>query len=174
VSIAFTVRERLVVAPDAGLGGLPPAPRAGERAVRKDYDALPGNAPTDWATQWDVGRWGILSAWLGDERAGGAVVAWDTPGLAMLADRSDLAALWDLRVAPARRGQGVGAALFAAAARWAAARGARWLVVETQTVNVAACRFYARHGCVLGAVHRFAYATLPDETQLLWYLPLDG
>jgi hypothetical protein len=24
-------------------------------------------------------------------------------------------------------------------------------------------------GCVLGAIHRFAYPELPNETQLLWY-----
>ncbi|MGZ8471829.1 MAG: hypothetical protein ACXWZ7_20745 [Gemmatirosa sp.] len=41
--------------------------------------------------------------------------------------------------------------------------------METQNVNVAACRFYAHQGCILGAVHRFAYPTLPDEAQLLWY-----
>jgi GNAT superfamily N-acetyltransferase len=39
------------------------------------------------------------------------------------------------------RGLGIGAALFRAAERWAVARGARWLKVETQNVNVAACRF---------------------------------
>lgn len=35
-----------------------------------------------------------------------------------------------------------------------------------------ACRFYARQGCTLGALHRYAYPTLPDEAQLLWYKPL--
>lgn len=65
------------------------------------------------------------------------------------------------------RGHGVGAALFSAAEKWALARGAAWLKVETQSVNVPACRFYARQGCVLGAVHRFAYPALPDEMQLL-------
>ena len=46
------------------------------------------------------------------------------------------------------------------------------LKVETQHVNVAACRFYGRRGCTLGAVHRDAYPSLPDEIQLLWYKPL--
>ena len=49
--------------------------------------------------------------------------------------------------------------------------------VETQNVNVPACRFYARQGCVLGAINRFAYPDLPDEVQLLWYKtlsPWDG
>ena len=90
----------------------------------------------------------------------------------MLEGRKDLAVLWDIRVVPERRGCGVGAALFARAERWAAERGARRLKIETQNVNVAACRFYASRGCHLGAIHRFAYRDLPDETQLLWYKDL--
>lgn len=42
------------------------------------------------------------------------------------------------------------------------------MVVETQSTNVPACRFYARQGCTLGAIHRFAYPALPHEVQLLW------
>jgi phage shock protein A len=90
----------------------------------------------------------------------------------VLERRADLAVLWDLRVAPALRGRGVGAALFRAAEAWALARGASWLKIETQNVNVPACRFYARRGCTLGAIHRFAYPALPEEAQLLWYKPL--
>jgi hypothetical protein len=35
------------------------------------------------------------------------VVAWNTPGVDMLQGRADLAALWDLRIAPDNRGQGM-------------------------------------------------------------------
>ncbi|MBV9108261.1 MAG: GNAT family N-acetyltransferase [Gemmatimonadetes bacterium] len=135
----------------------------------KDYDAIPGNRPTDWPARFDMSRWGIVSAWVEGARIGGAVVALDTAGVEMLEGRRDLAVLWDLRVAPARRGRGLGTLLFRAAERWAAGRGARWLKVETQNVNVPACGFYARQGCTLGAIHRFAYPDLPDEAQLLWY-----
>ncbi len=96
------------------------------------------------------------------------MVAWNTPGVDMLEGRDDLAVVWDLRVAPGARGQGIGAALFRAAEQWAIRRGARLLKVETQNVNVAACRFYASRGCTLGAVNRFAYPSLPEETQLIW------
>jgi GNAT superfamily N-acetyltransferase len=92
----------------------------------------------------------------------------------MLEGRRDLAVLWDLRVAPQVRGRGVGAALFGAVADWAVGQGCRQLKVETQNTNVAACRFYARQGCVLGALNRFAYPDLPEEVQLLWYKVLDG
>jgi GNAT superfamily N-acetyltransferase len=60
--------------------------------------------------------------------------------------RSDLAVLWDIRVQPERRGRGVGKALFYASVDWACRRGCRQLKVETQNVNVAACRFYASQG----------------------------
>ena len=70
---------------------------------------------------------------------------------------------------PRAGARGVGTLLFKTAEKWAAEQGARWLKVETRNVNVAACRFYARHDCRLGAVNRFAYPTLPDEAQLLFY-----
>jgi hypothetical protein len=40
--------------------------------------------------------------------------------------------------------------------------------IETQNINVPACRFYAKHGFILGAVNRFAYPELPDEVELIW------
>jgi len=173
VPIAFEVRERLAVeTPEAGLAGLRLVPERVVPPYVKDYDADPDHNPTAWPRRFDVTSWGILTAWVGSERAGGTVVVWRAADVEMLQGRDDLALLWDVRVAPAWRGHGVGAALFRAAESWATARGARWLEVETQNVNVPACRFYARQGCVLGAVHRFAYPDLPDETQLLWYKPL--
>lgn len=174
VPIAFTVRDRLVVA-SSGLDGIHLRSEPVRAAYVKDYDADPAHHPAAWAARFDVSRWGVLAAHAGAERVGGAVVAWATPGVDLLDGREDLAALWDLRVAPAHRGRGVGGTLFRAAEAWARTRGARWLKVETQSINVPACRFYARQGCVLGAVHRFAYPSLPEETQLLWYKPLgDG
>jgi GNAT superfamily N-acetyltransferase len=173
VPIAFRVHEVLDVVPDdGGLAGLRLVPRRLDVSYVKDYDAIAGESPARWARRFDVARWGVLGAFVDGERVGGAVVAVDTPGVDMLEGRRDLAVLWDLRVAPAARGSGVGRALFTAAASWAAARDCRWLKIETQNVNVPACRFYARQGCTLGAIHRLAYPTLPEEAQLLWYLEL--
>ena len=75
----------------------------------------------------------------------------------MLGGRDDVAVLWDIRVSPRERGRGTGSALFRAAGDWAGARGFRWLKIETQNVNVPACRFYQKMGCTLGAIDRFAY-----------------
>lgn len=115
-----------------------------------------------------MSQWGILVAQSNGARVGGAVIVHGVPGLDMLEGRADLAALWDIRVAPALRGQGIGSKLFRAAEAWALARGALWLKIETQSINVPACRFYERHGCTLGAANRNAYPDLPDEVQLIW------
>lgn len=162
-----------VTAPGSGLGGLVLVERRLGVPYRKDYDAHDGG-PAEWPRRFDLTRWGLFAAHDGGTLVGAAAVAFDTPGVDMLEGRRDLAVLWDLRVAPEARGRGVGTALFGfgAAEAWAAARGGRQLKVETQNVNVAACRFYARAGCVLGAIHRFAYPDLPDEVQLLWYKAL--
>lgn len=167
VPTAFTVRSVLDVAEPAG-GGFVLTERRLDASWVKDYDAIPGEHPAGWAERFDASRWGVLAARVERRRVGGAVVAFRTPGLSMLDGRGDLAVLWDIRVAPEARGRGVGAALFRAAEAWARARGCRRLKVETQNVNVPACRFYARQGCVLAAVHRDAYPGLPDEIQLLW------
>ena len=134
----------------------------------KDFDAIPGEGPANWAASFDVSNWGVLAARCDGRRVGGAVIAHDTPGLRMLEGRTDLAALWDLRVAPASRHQGVGAALFAAAEAWALARGCGQLRVETQNVNVTACRFYESHGCRIETVNRTAYAEFSDEIQIIY------
>ena len=173
VSIAFDVHETLEVsASDFDVEGHALRPRPVRAPCAKDYDRVPGNHPTEWPRRFDMSSWTILAAWDGETRVGGAVVAWDTPDLDMLEGRSDLALLWDLRVAPAARGRGIGSALFRAAETWAAGQGAHRLKVETQNVNVGACRFYARHGCTLGAVRRLTYPELPDEVQLIWYKDL--
>jgi GNAT superfamily N-acetyltransferase len=134
----------------------------------KDYDAIEGEGPMRWAQRFDLSNWGLFVARNDGRRVGGAAVAYDTPGLNMLDGRTDLAVLWDIRVVPAIRGQGVGSVLFRAVEIWAAARGCSQLKVETQNINVPACRFYARQGCVLEGAHRGVYPGLPGEIQLLW------
>lgn len=131
----------------------------------KDYDAI--ERPTDWAARFDMSQWALLTAWDGERRVGGAVLAFDTPGVDMLEGRRDLMVLWDIRVAPGYRSRGVGRALFEAAAGLARDRGCTELKVETQDINVPACRFYARQGCVVSEVDPGAYMGL-DEAQVIW------
>ena len=173
VPIAFTVTSRLRF-PDEADGV--DFRRAVEERVDppwvKDYDAIRGEGPTRWAKRFDLTNWVVLSAFLGPARVGGAVVAWHTEGVEMLEGRTDLACLWDLRVHPQHRGEGIGSRLVEEAVRWAAERGCRELTVETQDINVPACRCYAARGFRLRDVRPGAYPDLPGETMLLWSLDL--
>ncbi len=60
--------------------------------------------------------------------------------------------------------------LFHRAEACARPRGYKQLKIETQNVNIAACRFCARLGASLGRVHLYAYHTDGlDEVELTWY-----
>lgn len=173
ISIAFESDSVLDCEPDiAGDGGFRLIERPLATTFRKDYDLHAPESPRGWALRFDVSRWAVFMAWREGAPVAGAVVAWDTPGVELLDGRRDLALLWDLRVARAHRRHGMGRALVEAVESWAAARGCRELMVETQNTNVAACRFYERHGFVLAEVNDDAYPGLPDERQLLWFKPL--
>jgi GNAT superfamily N-acetyltransferase len=175
VAIAFEVRVVLEVStPLDGLGGLILTERLLDRPYVKDYDAQQGNSPIEWARSFDVSQWGFFRASIDGQRVGSAAIAADTAELTMLEGRHDLAVLWDLRVAPTARGQGVGSELLRAVESWAKSRACRQVKVETQNINVPACLFYLRHGFVLGAINRFAYPSLPNEAQLLWYKDLEA
>ena len=170
ISIAFVVDRILqVTLANDGLGGMALTETPAPDPYVKDYDAIRGEGPARWAARFDVSNWGLIGAYRDGTRVGGAVIAFRTADLYMLADRDDVAALWDIRVAPQQRGTGVGAALFRAAERWAGTRGCGWLKIETQNVNAVACRFYQKMGCALGGIDRFAYPELPGEAQLMWW-----
>lgn len=170
IPIAFQVQTVLRVIPHGdGLGGI----ELKEEPVAswsKNYDRE-GDLLRS-LTRWDLSHWGLFSAFVDGERAGGAVVAYDTENVHLLEGRRDIAAVWDIRVHPDYRGQGVGTQLFRAAADFAQQRDCICLKVETQNVNVPACKFYQRQGCVLGALNHFAYWDLPKEIQLVWYLDM--
>jgi GNAT superfamily N-acetyltransferase len=173
IPIALVVDRVLeVTLLDGGLGGMSLTETAVTDPYIKDYDAIDGARAQHWPGRFDVTHWMLISARRDGAAIGGAVIASKTPGLHMLAGRDDVAVLWDIRVSPRERGGGIGSALFRAAADWAGARGCRWLKIETQNVNVPACRFYQKMGCTLGAIDRFAYPDQPAEVQLLWWKAL--
>jgi ribosomal protein S18 acetylase RimI-like enzyme len=165
IPIAYLVDSIFdVTIADGGLGGITLSERTVEVPYVKDYDAIRGEGPTRWHERFDVSNWGLIAAFSDAERVGGAVVAFDPS----VEGGSDLAILWDIRLVPERRGKGIGRTLFEAAERWSSERGCKQLLVETQNVNVAACRFYAAVGCELRGIDRFAYSEFPDETRLNW------
>jgi len=83
----------------------------------------------------------------------------------------------DIAVDTAHRSKGIARLLLDAALAWAIQRRAPGIRLETQSNNVAACRFYARYGFVLGGHDRYLYQGLHPgtrETALYWYLFLNG
>jgi len=173
IPIAFMVDRVLEVRLlDGGLGGMSLTETVVTDPYVKDYDAIEGAGPQLWPGRFDVSHWVLISARRDGASVGGAVIASKTPGLHMLAGRDDVAVLWDIRVSPRERGKGIGSALFRAVRTWAGDRGCRWLKIETQNVNVPACRFYQKMGCTLGAIDRFAYPDQPAEVRLLWWTAL--
>ena len=167
VSIAFMVESKFLIEPTDHGWSLNEVPV--ENPYLNDYDEL--ESPMRWS-RWDTSNWRVISAYSGIRRVGGAIVAWKTPDVEFLEGRDDIAALWDIRVAPECRGQGIGSALFKRAAQYAKSRRCAQLKIETQDINVRACQFYAKQGCKLAEVNPSAYPKLPLEVQLIWRLDL--
>ena len=139
----------------------------------KDYDSVWGDGPVEWLHRFDVSGWHFLAAYVDGKRVGGAVVIMRAPDVEMLEGRDDLAILWDIRVAPSHRSHGIGSALIDAAEKLAAERGASVIKVETQNINVPACRFYESRGFELKFANARIYPDLPHEVQFLLYKTLD-
>lgn len=170
VSIAFTVDSKMVIAPSSHDGG---GWKLTEMPVDppwiKDYDD--GEPPTRWL-RWDTSDWRIFMAFVDGDHVGGAVVACRTPAADFLEGRDDIAALWDIRVAPGHRGKGVGSTLFRYVLDYCSNSGVRELKIETQDINARACKFYSKQGCRLAEVTPEAYPEWPDEIELIWRISL--
>jgi GNAT superfamily N-acetyltransferase len=175
ISIALEVRTVYEIQPlQSGLGGLVMVEKPVQPYI-KDYDALPGGKPTEWHQEFDMRNWGVVLLLHQNQPIAGAAIARDTPGLNMLAGRRDLAVLWDIRVAQDWRGLGVGRKIFQYSVDWARQRNCTEMKIETQNINVPACRFYARQGCTLGKIDIRGYENDPHcshEAMLIWYLAL--
>jgi ribosomal protein S18 acetylase RimI-like enzyme len=148
VPIAFRVESILrLELEDGGLGGARLVEEPVAEPYVKDWPVDdPDGGPAAWAKRWDTSGWTVFAAYDGARRVGGAVVAVHTSDMWFLRARTDTAALWDIRVEWDHRGQGIGHALFSSTVEWARERGFQRLMIETQNVNVNACRFYARKG----------------------------
>ncbi len=172
VPSVFSVERIFTIGPRDATGAYSLGEQATAAPWRKDYDKIRGEGPREWPKRFDLTNWGFIQARAEGTRVGGIVIAYKSPDVMLLEGRSDLALVWDLRVAPPARRHGIGTALWRAAEAWAFARGCRELKVETQNINVPAGKFYAKMGCTLRGVDRLAYKILPDEIQLLWYKAL--
>lgn len=78
----------------------------------------------------------------------------------------------DIAVSSDYRCQGIGRKLIQTAIQWAKEHDLCGLMLETQDINLTACRFYKQCGFILGAVDTMLYANCDnsDEKALFWYL----
>ena len=83
------------------------------------------------------------------------------------------AIIWDIAVNPPFRRQGVGRRLMEQAIGWARQRELPGVMLESQNINLAACRLYESCGFVLGGFDGYLYrGAMPGtrEIALFWYL----
>jgi len=157
---------------DGGLGGILLKEVQVEPFIK---DLAVYERATGLAERFDISHWAFFMAFDGDLPVGGVMVAAETPGVHMLAGRSDMSVLWDIRVDERYQGQGVGTRLFNLAVEWSEAKGYKQMKIECQNNNPHACRFYRKQGVVLGMIDEYAYYLEPEvrhEVQLIWYLDL--
>ncbi|WP_248925528.1 GNAT family N-acetyltransferase [Paenibacillus hamazuiensis] len=82
----------------------------------------------------------------------------------------------DIKVDKQFRGHGVGRRLIEQAKLWAQGYGMPGIMLETQSNNVKACRFYESCGFVIGGFDSYLYKGIhrqSDEIALYWYLLFD-
>lgn len=130
---------------------------------------------TKYAEEFDITNWKFFMAFDNENPIGAVTIASKTPNVNMLDNRDDISVLWDIRVDEKYKRQGVGTKLFNLAVEWSKSKGFKQMKIECQNNNVQACRFYYKHGAVLGKIDEYAYYDDVDaqgEVQLIWYLDL--
>ena len=177
IPIAFEVRSVFEPVPvDRGIGGITLREVAVGESYIKDYDGTADGGPDRWADRFNIASWCFITAEVNGHLVGGGAVGVGNRSLGAPEGRADVAVLWDIRVQPDRRGAGVGKSIFEAAAEWARRGGCVQIQAETQNVNVGACKFYAKLGCELATIDRYAYwadwaaPETRDEVMLKWVL----
>ena len=86
---------------------------------------------------------------------------------------NNYAVIEDIAVDIPHRRSGVARLMMNAAVEWARKMELAGIRLETQSINVSACRFYEQYGFVLGGHDRYLYRGMhPDsrEVALFWYL----
>jgi signal transduction histidine kinase len=68
--------------------------------------------------------------------------------------------------------KGIGTAILQKCIEWSKKRNCKRLKIETQNINVNACKFYMKQGATLGSVNRYAYKDKPGVIQFIWDIEL--
>ena len=154
----------------AGIEGLDIYEEKVETPYLKDYDVF--ESPLVWPSKFDLKNWAVFFAYINKKIVGGATVALNSKNVKMLDGRDDISVLWDIRVMPKYRNKSVGSKLLEKCESLAKRKKCKMMKIETQNINVEACKFYKSHDYFLGGYHQFGYACCPDEIMFLWYKKL--
>lgn len=88
----------------------------------------------------------------------------------LCANWNGFALIEDIAVAKDGRQKGIGTLLMNKAIEWAKQQKLLGLMLETQDINVAACRFYAKNGFQIGGVDTMLYTKFfANEMAVFWY-----
>ena len=87
----------------------------------KDYSKY--EHPCEWENKFNISNWGFFIAYDLGKPVGGLTLAYSSVAVNMLANRNDIAVLWDIRVSPEYKNLGIGTKLFNSAIKWAKQRG---------------------------------------------------
>lgn len=82
----------------------------------------------------------------------------------------------DIEVNRCTRGKGIGRQLIRQAVEWAKQKKLGGIMLETQDINLLACRFYAQCGMEIGGIDHFLYSNSPaaGEKAIFWYMKFDN
>ncbi len=83
--------------------------------------------------------------------------------------------IWNIMLDVEARGQGIGREMLNHIISWGRRRGLRAILLETQSNNVPACKFYLRMGFQLVGINTMFYTNQDmerDEVALFWGFPL--
>lgn len=157
--------------PNGGLGGIL---LEEEQVLPFVKDLGKEEDPVSWLEEFQTKNWAIFIAYDNNKAIGGAVLVYQCKTIHMLKGRDDLCVLWDIRINPDYKKQGIGKALFKACEKWASTEGFKQLKIETQNNNTPGNKFYQKMGCTLGEINEYAYyGEYDDEVQLIWYKNLE-
>jgi streptothricin acetyltransferase len=80
----------------------------------------------------------------------------------------------DISVLKKFRRKGIGHSLMDSAQKWTKDKKLNGIMLETQDVNIAACKFYENYGFILGGIDTMLYANFDNAYQkaLFWYYKL--
>lgn len=157
---------------DNGLGGMVFEEIPCKRVI-KDLSVF--EHATDYEKMFDITNWRFYMAFDGDKPVGAMTIAGRTEGMNMLGGRTDACVLWDIRVSDEYKHQGIGKNLLKMGITNAGNDGYSQMIIECQSNNVTACKFYAGMGAKLSKIDMYAYYMEPDvkdDVMLVWYLDL--